>query len=28
MNSENNQTKILVAEINSKAEADRLAMMN
>jgi hypothetical protein len=28
MNSENNETKILVAEINSKAEADRLAMMN
>ena len=28
MNSENNQTKILVAEINSKAEADRLAIMN
>ena len=28
MNSENNQTKILIAEINSKAEADRLAMMN
>lgn len=28
MNSENNETKILVAEINSKAEADRLALMN
>lgn len=28
MNSENNETKILVAEINSQAEADRLAMMN
>lgn len=28
MNQENNETKILVAEINSKAEADRLALMN
>ena len=28
MNSENNETKIIVAEINSQAEADRLAMMN
>ena len=27
-NSENNETKIIVAEINSQAEADRLAMMN
>ena len=28
MNSENNETKIIVAEINSQAEADRLALMN
>ena len=28
MNSENNETKILIAEINSQAEADRLALMN
>ena len=28
MNQENNETKVLVAEINSKAEADRLALMN
>lgn len=28
MNQENNDTKILVAEINSQAEADRLALMN
>jgi len=28
MNQENNETRILVAEINSKAEADRLALMN
>lgn len=28
MNSENNETKILIAQINSKAEADRLALMN
>lgn len=28
MHSEDNETKILVAEINSKAEADRLALMN
>lgn len=28
MNQENNDTKVRVAEINSKAEADRLALMN
>ena len=28
MNSENNETKILIAEINSQAEADRLALIN
>ena len=28
MNQENNDTKVLVAEINSQAEADRLALMN
>lgn len=28
MNSENNETKIIVAEINSQAEADRLALIN
>ena len=28
INSENNETKILIAEINSQAEADRLALMN
>ena len=28
MNSENNETKILIAEINSQAESDRLALMN
>lgn len=28
MNKENNETKILVAQINSQAEADRLALMN
>ena len=28
INQENNETKIYVAEINSKAEADRLALMN
>ena len=28
MHSEDNQTKILVAEINSKAEAERFALMN
>lgn len=28
MNSEDNETKILIAEINSQAEADRLALMN
>ena len=28
INSENNETKILIAEINSQAESDRLALMN
>ena len=28
MNSENNETKILIAEINSQAESDRLTLMN
>jgi hypothetical protein len=28
MNQENNDTRVLVAEINSQAEADRLALMN